>query len=396
MPKMSQRISTINPGGSDGWDVFYRARNMIANGEKVIELTVGEHDIGTDPAILEAMHASAMSGQTGYALVPGSPDLRDAVAKRVTERSGVETKRENILITPGAQSALYAAHVLASGDGGVALHVDPFYATYPGTIRSAGGRPVSVVTKAEENFVPQEDDLDAAARTYQAKSLLINSPNNPTGVVYPQEAMEAICRVALRHDLWLISDEVYETQDWDNVSVSPRSMPGMTENTIVVGSMSKTFAMTGSRIGWIVAPEEAVERLCDLATNTTYGVPQYIQDASLFALKQGEAAEQKVAAPFLRRRDLCKRIIEAQDLVKMIPSGGAMYAMLDIRGTGQTGNSFAEQFLDAHKIALMPGESFGTAAAGHLRVALTVADDILEDSLVTLCEFAAKLADEQT
>ena len=156
--------------------------------------------------------------------------------------------------------------------------------------------------------------------------------------------------------------------------------------------MSKSHAMTGSRIGWIVAPAETIDPMIDLATSITYGVPGFIQDAALFALAQGPDLETRVSAPFRRRRDLALRILAGQQTVRAIPAQGAMYLMLDIRATGLSGQAFADALLDRHAIAVMPGESFGMAAAGHLRVALTVADDILAQALQTLCRLASDLA----
>lgn len=387
---LSTRITSINAGGSDGWDVFHRARKMIADGIPVIELTIGEHDIRTDPAILEAMDASARGGHTGYAEVPGITPLRAAVAERVEARTGVKTTPDNVIITPGGQAALFAAHVATADPGDTALFIDPYYATYPGTIRAAGLIPQPVASRPEDAFQPRAEDLSGPAAS--AKTLLINSPNNPTGVVYDRATLDGIADVVQDNGLWLISDEVYDSQVWQGDHLSPRALPGMVDRTLVVGSMSKSHAMTGSRCGWIVGPEEAIAHLVNLSTNTTYGVPGYIQDASVFAFSRGDALEQVIAAPFRRRRELALQILSRQQAVKAIPPQGAMYIMLDIRATGMSGEEFALALLDEHHIATMPGESFGQAAAGHLRVAMTVDDDRFATALETLCAFAAARA----
>ncbi len=234
-----------------------------------------------------------------------------------------------------------------------------------------------------------QPDLDALARAAPgATSLLINSPNNPTGVIYSDATLRGIAEICIRHDLWLISDEVYDTQVWHGHHLSPRALPGMAERTLVIGSMSKSHAMTGSRIGWIVGPEEAVGHLINLSTHTTYGVPGYIQDAALFALQQGPDLEAEIAAPFRRRRAIAARLLAGSNTVTAVPSDGAMYLMLDIRATGLSGEAFANALLDAERIAVMPGESFGRSAAGHLRVAMTVADDAFADALTRLVGFA--------
>ncbi len=388
--QLSNRITGLTGGGSDGWDLFYKARRLKDSGQPIVELTIGDHDIGTEPVILSAMDASAQGGNTGYALVPGSDSLRATVATRIQTRTGVPTAAENILITPGGQSALFTAHSAICGEADRALYCDPYYATYPGTIRAVGAIPVPIQTSPEDDFQPNQADIESLANG--AKSLLINSPNNPTGVVYSRKTMQGVARACINHDLWLVSDEVYDTQVWQGEHLSPRSLPGMLDRTLVVGSMSKSHAMTGSRCGWVAGPAEVIAHMINLATHTTYGVPGYIQDAAEFALKAGPELEEKVAAPFLRRRAIAASVIQAQNVVQMVPSGGAMYIMLDIRATGLSGEEFGFALLDKEQIAIMPGESFGKAAAGHIRVAMTVDDESFKVALTRIVNFAKELS----
>ena len=387
--ELSNRIKDITGGGADGWGVFYRARQMKAAGKPVVELTIGEHDTRTAPEILAAMDAAAKRGHTGYATVQGTDALRDAVAGRIQARTGVATTRNNIMITPGGQFALFASHHAVCDAGDKALYIDPYYATYPGTIRGVGAVPVSVPTKPRNHFQPQAAAIDAVAAG--AKSLLINTPNNPTGVIYGADTLRAIADVCQKHDLWLISDEVYDTQIWTGTHQSPRALPDMAARTLVVGSMSKSHAMTGSRIGWVCGPEHVINSLINLATHTTYGVPGFIQDAAAFALAQGDALETQIAAPFARRRKLTMDALAGQNVVRAVPVQGAMYVMLDIRATGYSGEDFANALLDQHLIATMPGESFGMAAAGHIRVAMTIDDAAYRDAMTRLVAFAGSL-----
>ncbi len=391
--KLSDRITQITGGGSDGWDVFYRARRMVAEGHAVTQLTIGEHDIGTDTSILDAMNRSACDGHTGYAMVPGTDLLRDTVAARVQTRTGVSTTRNNVLITPGGQAGLFAAHTAVCNPGDVGLFLDPYYATYPGTIRGTGAVARAVQTTAEDAFQPRAEQIEGKADG--AVSLLINTPNNPTGVVYSPETLKDIAELCQRRDLWLISDEVYDTQIWNGAHLSPRALHGMADRTLVVGSMSKSHAMTGSRCGWIIGPEEVISHLINLATHTTYGVPGFIQDAASFALSVGTTLEDEIAGPFRRRRARALQVLAEQNTIGLVPADGAMYLMLDIRATGLTGEGFANALLDKHAIAVMPGESFGTAAAGHVRVAMTVDDDRFETALKTICAFASEMAGQQ-
>ena len=388
--KLSHRITHLTPSGSDGWEVFNRARAMVDAGQTVTELTIGEHDIRTHPSILSAMHTSAKDGHTGYAAVPGTLALRTAIAERIQSRTGVPTRMDNILVTPGGQAGLYAAHNAVCDEGDTALFIDPYYATYPGTIRGVGATPRAIQADPAAGFQPRGSDIAAHAKG--AKSLLINSPNNPTGAVYSDATLQSIADVCIEHDLWLISDEVYDTQLWDGHHLSPRALPDMVDRTLVIGSMSKSHAMTGSRVGWVCGPTDVIDHLTSLAIHTTYGVPGYIQDAALFALNEGTPLEDEISAPFARRRVITENLLSTQNIVKGSPTQGAMYAMLDIRATGMSGVEFANDLLDTHAIATMPGESFGAAAAGHLRVAMTIDDDTYKQALQTLLDFAAHKA----
>ncbi len=389
--QLSNRITGINAGGSDGWGIYVMAGEMERAGHDITHLTIGEHDIKTDPIILEAMYRAGLDGHTGYAFGAGNPGLRERIAQRVSARTGVPTTPDNVLVVPGGQAGLFATHMAVCDPGDSAMYIDPYYATYPGTIRSCGARPVPVRAHAERMFQPDAADLILAARP-GAKSLLINSPNNPTGVMYTADTMQGIARVCQDENLWLISDEVYDTQVWIGDHLSARALPDMAERTLVIGSMSKSHAMTGSRIGWIIGPEDALEHMGHLATNTTYGVAGFVQEAASFALDQGAAFEAKIAEPFRRRRDLVLKQVQAQNVVRAIPADGAMYIMLDVRATGLSGEAFAETLLKQHHVAVMPGESFGAAAAGHVRVALTVADDRLEAAVAQLLQMAPRKA----
>ncbi|MXX89128.1 MAG: pyridoxal phosphate-dependent aminotransferase [Boseongicola sp. SB0677_bin_26] len=383
MTRLSHRIRTLTGGGSDGWDIYRKSRGMKDRGMPVIELTIGEHDRKTDPAILQAMHDSATGGHTGYSTIPGTDGLRDAVARRIERMTGVATERQNVVITAGGQAALLAAHMAVCDPGDAALYIDPFYATYPGTIRATGAVAVTVVARAERGFQPSLADLREAC---EARSLLINSPNNPTGAVYSRTKLQEIAEFVRQRDMWLISDEVYDTQVWKGEHVSPRALPGMESRTLVAGSLSKSHAMTGSRIGWLVGPEEVIRHAINLATHTNYGLPGFLQDAGEFALRQGPALEDAIAAPFRRRHKAVNAKFLREGL-NVVPSMATMYVMVDIRATGMTGIEFAEALLDEHLVAVMPGESFGKAAAGHVRVALTVDDAALEKAATVIAEF---------
>ncbi len=375
---------------SGAWEPFFRARAMKEAGTPVCDLTVGDHDIPTDPSILDEMARSAAGGKTGYTAIPGITSLRQAVASRIERRTGIPTGVENVMITNGGQGALIASHLAMLNPGDRALFLDPYYPTYPGTILAAGGIPVPVSTDPADEFRPDPEALEVAA--VGARSLLFNSPNNPTGTVYPAETIRLLADTATRHDLWVVSDEVYDTQLWSGQHISIRTMPGMAERTFVIGSMSKAYAMTGSRVGWLAGPAAIMEALETLLTVVTFGVPEYIQEAARFALEQGRPFEERIAAPFRERARVAMACLARQQTVVAVPPRGAMYLMLNISATGMSGREFAMHLLEIEGIAVMPGESFGSQAAGHVRVALTVPANELGDAIGRLASLAGRLA----
>lgn len=388
--ELSQRIRAVVGGADDGWAVHYRAQAMNAAGERVVMLTVGDHDIKTDAGILDAMKASMDAGNLGYSSVMGSSALRDAIARRVTARSAAGAGRENVIVTPGGQAALFASLMAVLDPGQSCIVLDPFYATFAQTVRAASGRAIVVETPADQGFQPDAAAIERALEP-DTRAILINSPNNPTGAVYERARLEALADLCRRRGLWLISDELYDCQIHTGVHLSPRDLPGMTDRSLVAGSLSKSHAMTGSRLGWVVGPDRAIARLGDLATTTTYGIPGFIQDAGQYALTEADAVEAAIAARYRQRAQAAMSAIGNTPGIRAVPPQGGMYLMLDIRETGLSGDAFAARLLDAERIATMPGESFGNAAAGHLRIALTMPEAALRDALGRIAEFAQSL-----
>lgn len=389
--RVSERLQNIVIGGDDGWGVHYRARALRAAGETVTLLTVGDHDVTTPEPFIAALEASLRGGNTGYPPVMGSIPLRTAVAARVAGATGTPTGPEQVIVTPGGQAALFAAMMATLDPGDSAVVIDPYYATFDQTVRAASGEPIRVAARAEDDFQPDARAIEAALKPL-TRAILINSPNNPTGAVYARETLARIAELAIRRDLWVISDEVYEGQVHDGPHLSIRALPGMAERTLVLGSMSKSHVMTGWRLGWVAGPAAIIALIGDLATTTTYGVAGFIQDAALAALRDGAAEEAEIAARYRRRRDLAQACLGNRAGLRLIPAAGGMYAMVDIRATGLSGTGFAEALLERERIAVMPGESFGAAAAGHVRIALTRPDAELEAALGRVADTAAELA----
>ncbi|MEM1276019.1 MAG: pyridoxal phosphate-dependent aminotransferase [Pseudomonadota bacterium] len=390
--RASDRIKGIVTGGDDGWGVYYKALEMRRAGQDVIMLSIGDHDIKTDATILNAMKASMDAGNLGYSAVSGSLGLREAIAERVTRRTATPAGPNNVVVTPGGQSALYSATLAAMDPGQSCIVLDPYYATYEQTMRAASVEPIKVICEADDGFQPDAERIRAAIRP-DTGGILINSPNNPTGTIYRRDRLEQLAEICREHGLWILSDEVYDTQIWDGEYLSARDLPGMVDQVLVINSLSKSHAMTGSRMGWVVAPEAVQRRLADLLIATNYGLPGFIQDAAEFALREAHAAEQAVVARYRHRRDVALKALGNGPGFQVSPPQGGMYIMLDIRESGLSGDAFATRLLAEERICVMPGESFGQASAGHLRIALTVAEDLLTDSLTRIARFAGRAAE---
>jgi len=388
---LSRRMQNINQGGGDGWEVHYRSRALASEGEDILDLTIGDHDFRTAAVIIDSMSRSARAGNTGYSPVKGSMALRRAIAARIEQDSGITTESHNVLVTAGGQAALFAAHMAVLDENDTGLYIDPCYATFPGTIRASGAAARAIPTRSEDGFLPNAADI-AGSIDETTRSLLINTPNNPTGAVYSAATLAEIGRVCHDNDLWLISDEVYDTQVWTGRHVSPRSVRCLADRTLVVGSFSKSYAMTGFRCGWLVGPKSVIAAMAELSTVSTFGVPGFIQDAALYALTQGETIKRHLARIYRNRHLVAKKALDGTNSVQAMPPQGAMYLFLDVRSTGLTGIEFANRLLAEHRISVMPGESFGSAASGFVRVALTTSAERLVTALQGVAAFAARLA----
>lgn len=388
MTRLSTRISSITGSEDDGWGVHYRGEAMRRAGEIVTFLSVGDHDFATDARIVDACKAALDAGQHHYSPVTGSVELREAVANRIAAKTGVATSSDQAIICPGGQAGLYACATLALNPGDEAIIVEPYYATYAQTVLAAGGVPVCVATLPEEGFQPSTEAI-AAAITPKTRMILLNSPQNPSGVVYTRETLDGIAALCKTHDLWLVSDEVYESQVYDGEHISPRELDGMAERTLVIGSMSKSHAMTGWRVGWVIGPEAAIASLADLFLTMTYGMASFIQSAALVGLREGGQGERDIAALYRRRRDRALAALAGSNRLSVHAPAAAMYLLIDVRAVCADGQVFANALLDHEKIAVMPGESFGASAAGHIRISLCTEDDKLAEA----CERIGRFAD---
>ena len=377
MPSPSSRLSGIIPSGKDGWAVHFTAMGRKQAGEDILMLSVGDHDFDTPEATVEACVRAVRGGHHHYTQLPGLPALRQAMADVSTRATGVPTSLDQVIATPGGQSALYAAVQATLDPGDHAIMIAPYYATYPGTFRAAGADFTVVEARAETGFQPDPAALEAAIRP-NTRSILINTPNNPTGAVYSRKCLEDIAELCIRRDLWLLSDEVYWTLGGGE-HFSPRSLHDMAHRTLVINSMSKSHGMTGWRIGWLTGPVEMIHLLISLNLVSTYGLTDFVSRAATEALRNDYGVAE-ITARYAARRQAFLREVAGMNHVTVRGSEGGMYVMLDVSAIEPDCEKFAWDLLEAEKVAVMPGKSFGDAAAGHIRISLCQPDDVLREA----------------
>lgn len=385
MPKLSSRVTGITPSGKDGWEVHFDALVRHQAGEPIIMLSVGDHDFHTPAETVEACVREVRAGHHHYTHLPGMPRLRAAMARVTTACTGVETTPQQVLSTPGGQAALFAAALGTCDPGEHAIIIAPYYATYPPTFRAAQVDISIVDADAEDGFQPQAAAIEAAIRP-NTRAILINTPNNPTGAVYTRQTLEAIADICRRHDLWLISDEVYWTITGGREHLSPRALPGMEERTLVVNSMSKSHGMTGWRIGWLTGPQEIVATLISLNLVSTYGLPDFVSRAAMDALENGYGVAD-IAERYAKRRRVFLDAIRGMNGVTVRGSEGGMYIMLDVSALEPDCETFAWALLNGEKVAVMPGGSFGDSARGHIRISLCQPEEVLREAAARLRRF---------
>jgi arginine:pyruvate transaminase len=384
--KVTERLGGL---GSEKWAVHIEGKRRAALGEPMIFLSIGEPDLPPPAAILDEAYHQMKAGRLRYADGRGEASARRALARLYTRQTGRSIGEEQFIYLPGTQTALYAAMMTVIEAGDEVLMADPYYATYEGVIAAAGGVPAPIRVDPDQGFHLKAADLERAI-TPRSRVLLMNTPSNPTGAVFTRAEIEKIGKVAEKHDLWIISDEVYATLTYGNtVFSSPFDVPELEKRTIVVSSISKSHALPGFRCGWIAASPEFCDRCLPVTETMLFGSQPFLEDAMAFALDNHFPEIDAMKRAYEQRaRALVKALEGAGKVSARMPEGG-MFVMVDVRKTGLSGDDFARRLLEEENVVTMPGESFGAGGAGHLRVALTVGvEEITEASkrIVRLAE----------
>ena len=375
--------------GSAKWEIHILGRKMKAAGEDVIELTIGEPDVSTPPDLMAMAAAAMTAGRTGYSNGRGEPGLLRALAARYTARRGRTIGTDQVICLPGTQTTLYGVlHTLVT-TGDEVLLGDPMYATYEGLVRSTGATVVPVPLRPEAGFRMRAEDVEARI-TPATRVLFLNSPHNPTGAVLTRDDLRALCDVAAKHDLWVLCDEVYEDLCFPGVTfTSPLDFADHAERVIVASSISKSHAAPGFRSGWCVGPAEFAARLLPLSETMLFGSQPFIADMTAAAVSAPSPIAADMMARFQRRAALIASRLDGVAGMRVHQPQAGMFALIDVRASGLSGDAFARALLAEAKVAVMPGESFGQALQGWLRVSLTQPDVLIEAACDRIAAFAS-------
>ncbi|NBA98330.1 pyridoxal phosphate-dependent aminotransferase [Pseudomonas sp. R5(2019)] len=381
--------------GAAAWDIHYRALAKRAKGEDVLLLSVGDPDFDTPAPIVKAAVDSLNAGHTHYSDVRGKLALRASIARRHQQRSGQAVEADQVVVLAGAQCALFSVAQCVLEVGDEVLVAEPMYVTYEAVFGACGATVVPVPVRSENGFRVMAEDV-AARITPRTRALALNSPHNPSGASLPRATWEALAQLCIQHDLWLISDEVYSELLFEGEHISPASLPGMAERTATLNSLSKSHAMTGWRLGWVVAPPALAAHLENLALCMLYGSPEFIQDAAVVALETPLPELEAMREAYRQRRDLvCDCLANSPGARPLKPDGG-MFVMVDIRATGLSAQAFSDHLLEHYGVSVLAGEAFGPSAAGHIRLGLVLADEQLRDACQRIARCADALIKEPT
>jgi aspartate aminotransferase len=381
--QISPKAKAISP--SPTLSLTAKVKELRKKGMRIISFTAGEPDFDTPSPIKEAAKRALDEGFTKYTPTTGIEELKERIARKLKEENGLDYDKKEIIVSPGAKFVIFSALYALLEEGDEVLLPSPYWVSYPEQIRMAGGKPVIIETKEENGFKMRIDELERA-KTKKTRILILNSPSNPTGAVYEKEELSQIAKWCRENDVFVISDEIYEKLVYDTEHISIAKFPGMKETTLLVNGMSKTYSMTGWRIGYGAGPRELIEAMGRIQDHTTSNPTSFAQIGALKALDLGEEVEEMVSA-FKRRRDILLEEIRKIPNVSCTPPKGAFYAFPNVSyymvkmGASST-EELASYLLEKVGVAVVPGEGFG--ASGYMRLSFAVSEDDIKEGLAKI------------
>jgi aspartate aminotransferase len=387
-PRLAEPVSRLGTEGA--FAVLARARALEAAGRDVIHLEIGEPDFETPAHVAEAGIEAIRAGETHYCQTAGLPVLREAAAASLAASRGVPVDPRNVLVANGAKPFLFFTILATCGPGDEVVYPDPGFPIYESAVRFSGATPVPLPLREERafGFDPAELEQLLSGRT---SLVILNSPQNPTGGVITLEDLQASAVAIARTGAWVLTDEVYSRITYDRAAPSIAALPGMFERTILLDGFSKTFSMTGWRLGYAAVPPELVDPLTRLIVNSTSCVPPFAQLAGVAALEGPQDAVDEMVAEFRRRRDMLVPALDAIPGIRCVEPGGAFYAFPNVSELPLGADELADRLLDEAGVALLSGSSFGAHGAGHLRISYASSLPSLEQAVERISAFVATL-----
>src|SRR2546425_7159560 len=378
--------------GTEGaFEVLARARKLEAEGKRIVHLEIGEPDFATPDNIVEAAIGAMQNGYTHYTPASGIYEAREAVAGFVGRMLKAQVDPSEVVLVPGSKNVLLFTLLACVERGDEVILPDPGYPAYASQVEFIGAVAKPVTLREETGFRIDLDEL-ASLVTPKTRMLIINTPQNPTGGVLTEEDIDFVCDLAQKHDLLLVSDEIYSQLVYGFEHVSPLSKPGMRERTVLMDGLSKSYAMTGWRLGYAVAPKALATKLDQLMINSSSCAAGFTQMAAIEALTAPESAHAvtRMVKVFEHRRDLIVDGINAIPGMRCTRPQGAFYAFPNIQGTGFGERDLADRLLTEAGGAVLPGTAFGGAGKGYIRIAYTQSEDELSRGLERIAEFVSK------
>jgi octopine/nopaline transport system ATP-binding protein len=386
--KFSPVVERIAGEGAEAWTMHYKAREAQERGEDVIVLSIGDPDLPAPAPVLERAIDALRAGDLRYTPAAGRHAVREAIAAAHMLRTGQPVSAANVIFLSGTQNALFAASMCIAGPGDEVLAMEPLYPSYPATIQASGARMVRVPAPASSGFRPDLELLEAAI-TPRTRALFFATPNNPSGVILSEHELTAIGELARRHSLWLVADEVY-------AGLAPGGrVPGLAarlpEQVITVSSISKSHSLPGLRAGWLVGPKPLVKHAESLAMCMLFGLPGFIQEATMTALEVADQAESRIRDLCTARRDmLLEGLKDVRGIRCCVPDAG-MFTLMDVRGTGLSGYDFMCALYDSERVSVIDGGAFGAETRGFVRLCFAADEATLSQAVVRIRRFVGTL-----
>jgi len=376
--KLASRMSRL--GTETAFEALARAKALEAQGRSIVFLGIGEPDFDTPEHIIDAAKDALESGFTHYTPSPGIPAVREVIAADMSARLGYQASASNVIVTPGGKPIMFFTILALAEAGDEVIYPNPGFPIYESMIRFAGATPVPMQLREELDYNPNIDELRSLV-TPRTKLIIINSPNNPCGSVIPEKDLEAIAALANEVDAVVLSDEIYKDFYFEGEHVSITKFPGMRERTVVLDGLSKSYAMTGWRVGYGVFPEPLVEPVSRLMTNSVSCTAGFSQIATIAALESSQEPTRAMVAEFRQRRDVIVGGLNALPGVRCRVPKGAFYTFPSIAGTGLSSQEFEHRMLADAGVSLLSGTAFGAGGEGYVRISFANSVANIEEAL---------------